>query len=92
MFASETVETSVKSIQLPYENVFKNLKTVRRFAIDLGGSLAKLAYTATVQRKTSRVLEDDKRSTLTGVQESGTPYNETPTRMSERYCFIFREW
>ncbi|KAH3813869.1 4'-phosphopantetheine phosphatase-like isoform X2 [Dreissena polymorpha] len=60
MFASETVETRVKSIQLPDENVFKNLKTARRFAIDIGGSLAKLAYTATVQRKTSRVLEDDK--------------------------------
>ncbi|KAL4220369.1 Pantothenate kinase 4 [Mactra antiquata] len=53
-----TAKSYARSINLPTENAFKNLQTARRFAIDVGGSLAKLAYTATVHRKTSLVSEE----------------------------------
>jgi len=49
-----------KSIELPTDQIFKNLKNAKRFAIDIGGSLAKLAYYSTVTRKKSTVVEPGK--------------------------------
>ncbi|XP_033759357.1 4'-phosphopantetheine phosphatase-like isoform X1 [Pecten maximus] len=46
------------SISLPDEQVFRNLKNAKHFAIDIGGSLAKLAYSSTLQRRTSLVSEE----------------------------------
>ncbi|KAL5005498.1 hypothetical protein ScPMuIL_018954 [Solemya velum] len=47
-----------KSIELPPEDVFRNLKNASRFAIDIGGSLAKLAYCSTIHRRTSTVSDE----------------------------------
>ncbi|XP_052782702.1 4'-phosphopantetheine phosphatase-like [Mya arenaria] len=66
-----TEQSYATSIRLPDENAFRNLNTARRFAIDIGGSLAKLAYTATVQRKTSMVSEDS--------EEDGSIYQVSDT-------------
>ncbi|KAK3589702.1 hypothetical protein CHS0354_015215 [Potamilus streckersoni] len=64
-----TDESYAKSIELPTELQFRNLKTARSFAIDIGGSLAKLAYCSTVQRRTSLVLEEP------GQTEDGSIYH-----------------
>ncbi|XP_078695396.1 4'-phosphopantetheine phosphatase-like isoform X1 [Branchiostoma floridae x Branchiostoma belcheri] len=39
-----------RSISLPPDEVFRNLRNAKRFAMDIGGSLAKLAYYSTVER------------------------------------------
>ncbi|XP_004863847.1 pantothenate kinase 4 isoform X2 [Heterocephalus glaber] len=44
-----------KSITLPPDEVFRNLENAKRFAIDIGGSLTKLAYYSTVQHKVAKV-------------------------------------
>uniref|UniRef100_A0ABI7Y9Z2 4'-phosphopantetheine phosphatase n=1 Tax=Felis catus TaxID=9685 RepID=A0ABI7Y9Z2_FELCA len=44
-----------KSITLPPDEIFRNLENAKRFAIDIGGSLTKLAYYSTVQHKVARV-------------------------------------
>ncbi|XP_022246842.1 pantothenate kinase 4-like isoform X1 [Limulus polyphemus] len=45
-------QTGARSIVLPEQNsVFRNLKNVKRFAIDIGGSLTKIAYYSTVSYK-----------------------------------------
>uniref|UniRef100_UPI00358F78F6 4'-phosphopantetheine phosphatase n=1 Tax=Myxine glutinosa TaxID=7769 RepID=UPI00358F78F6 len=43
------------SLRLPSGEIFRNLANAKRFAIDIGGSLTKLAYYATVQHKVARV-------------------------------------
>lgn len=50
--------SSCDFIELPSEDVFKNLKNARGFAIDIGGSLTKVAYCSNVQRKTSLVSDE----------------------------------
>lgn len=53
--ATSTTGTEVRrarSIQLPEQlAVFRNLKNAKRFAIDIGGSLTKIAYYSTVSHK-----------------------------------------
>uniref|UniRef100_A0A915ITW2 4'-phosphopantetheine phosphatase n=1 Tax=Romanomermis culicivorax TaxID=13658 RepID=A0A915ITW2_ROMCU len=44
-----------KSILLPFDQVFRNLRNAKRFAVDIGGSLVKLAYCSTVFKKTTLV-------------------------------------
>lgn len=58
-------------IELPSEDVFRNLKNARGFAIDIGGSLTKVAYCSNVQRKTSLVSDEfsDKTSDKCGIYE-----------------------
>ncbi|XP_025712586.1 4'-phosphopantetheine phosphatase isoform X2 [Callorhinus ursinus] len=48
-----------KSITLPPDEIFRNLENAKRFAIDIGGSLTKLAYYSTVQHKVARVRSFD---------------------------------
>ncbi|CAI9741639.1 4' [Octopus vulgaris] len=52
----ESVQT--KPIELPSEKVFKNLKNAQRIAIDIGGSLAKIAYCSLVHQKSFLVSEE----------------------------------
>ncbi|XP_071951157.1 4'-phosphopantetheine phosphatase-like [Antedon mediterranea] len=44
-------------ITLPPDQVFRNLKNAKRFAIDIGGSLCKLAYYSTLPTKQSHCSE-----------------------------------
>uniref|UniRef100_A0A672J6Y2 Pantothenate kinase 4 (inactive) n=1 Tax=Salarias fasciatus TaxID=181472 RepID=A0A672J6Y2_SALFA len=46
--------TMDKSITLPPDEIFRNLENAKRFAIDIGGSLTKLAYYSTVQHKVAK--------------------------------------
>jgi len=45
-----TSGTYARSIELPAEEIFRNLHNAKRFAIDIGGSLAKVAYLSEVRR------------------------------------------
>ncbi|XP_077583332.1 4'-phosphopantetheine phosphatase [Stigmatopora nigra] len=47
--------TMDKSITLPPDEIFRNLENAKCFAIDIGGSLTKLAYYSTVQHKVAKV-------------------------------------
>ncbi|XP_054866775.1 4'-phosphopantetheine phosphatase isoform X3 [Amphiprion ocellaris] len=51
--------TMDKSITLPPDEIFRNLENAKRFAIDIGGSLTKLAYYSTVQHKVAKVRSFD---------------------------------
>ncbi|XP_069933201.1 4'-phosphopantetheine phosphatase isoform X4 [Oryctolagus cuniculus] len=62
-----------KSITLPPDEIFRNLENAKRFAIDIGGSLTKLAYYSTVQHKVARVRSFDHSGKDTG-QEHEPPY------------------
>ncbi|XP_055984410.1 4'-phosphopantetheine phosphatase isoform X2 [Sorex fumeus] len=62
-----------KSITLPPDEIFRNLENAKRFAIDIGGSLTKLAYYSTVQHKVARVRSFD-RSGLDTEQDHEPPY------------------
>ncbi|KAK6178482.1 hypothetical protein SNE40_013268 [Patella caerulea] len=53
-----TAKSYARSIELPTETLFRNLKNAKQFAIDIGGSLAKLAYCSTIQRRTSMVFDE----------------------------------
>ncbi|XP_072100948.1 4'-phosphopantetheine phosphatase isoform X2 [Mobula birostris] len=48
-----------KSITLPPDEIFRNLENAKSFAIDIGGSLTKLAYYSTVQHKVAKVRSFD---------------------------------
>uniref|UniRef100_A0A671QY80 4'-phosphopantetheine phosphatase n=1 Tax=Sinocyclocheilus anshuiensis TaxID=1608454 RepID=A0A671QY80_9TELE len=48
-----------KSITLPPDEIFRNLENAKMFAIDIGGSLTKLAYYSTVQHKVAKVRSFD---------------------------------
>ncbi|KAK7089960.1 4'-phosphopantetheine phosphatase-like [Littorina saxatilis] len=47
-----------KSIDLPPEQFFRNLKNAKRFAIDIGGSLAKVSYSSDWQRRAPVVYDE----------------------------------
>uniref|UniRef100_A0A4W6EFL9 4'-phosphopantetheine phosphatase n=1 Tax=Lates calcarifer TaxID=8187 RepID=A0A4W6EFL9_LATCA len=53
--SSTSTHTMDKSITLPPDEIFRNLENAKRFAIDIGGSLTKLAYYSTVQHKVAKV-------------------------------------
>uniref|UniRef100_A0A8C5D4S2 4'-phosphopantetheine phosphatase n=1 Tax=Gouania willdenowi TaxID=441366 RepID=A0A8C5D4S2_GOUWI len=63
-----------KSITLPPDEIFRNLENAKRFAIDIGGSLTKLAYYSTVQHKVAKVRSFDTTAKLyeISVQEEVT--------------------
>ncbi|XP_077168900.1 4'-phosphopantetheine phosphatase isoform X2 [Paroedura picta] len=63
-----------KSITLPPDEIFRNLENAKRFAIDIGGSLAKLAYYSTVQHKVAKVRSFDHSGKDT---ENESPYEIT---------------
>uniref|UniRef100_A0A8C9WKR4 4'-phosphopantetheine phosphatase n=1 Tax=Scleropages formosus TaxID=113540 RepID=A0A8C9WKR4_SCLFO len=71
-----TRDSMDKSITLPPDEIFRNLENAKRFAIDIGGSLTKLAYYSTVQHKVAKVRSFDHTakdvSDLISVQEEIT--------------------
>lgn len=68
-------ESDTKSITLPQQDdVFRNLKNAKRFAIDIGGSLTKIAYYSTISYKRALYSFDEMKS-----EES----NDTNKRISE---------
>ncbi|XP_016302713.1 4'-phosphopantetheine phosphatase isoform X1 [Sinocyclocheilus anshuiensis] len=58
-----------KSITLPPDEIFRNLENAKMFAIDIGGSLTKLAYYSTVQHKVAKVRSFD-HSAKVSLQET----------------------
>lgn len=62
-----------KSITLPPDEIFRNLENAKRFAIDIGGSLTKLAYYSTVQHKVAKVRSFD-HSGQDAEQDHESPY------------------
>ncbi|XP_036855656.2 4'-phosphopantetheine phosphatase isoform X2 [Manis javanica] len=62
-----------KSITLPPDEIFRNLENAKRFAIDIGGSLTKLAYYSTVQHKVAKVRSFD-HSSKDSEQDHEPPY------------------
>ncbi|XP_048762639.1 4'-phosphopantetheine phosphatase-like isoform X2 [Ostrea edulis] len=52
-----TESSYARSINLPNEQIFRNLNNARCLAIDIGGSLAKLAYCSRIHRRMSQVLD-----------------------------------
>lgn len=64
-----------RSIQLPEQlAVFRNLKNAKRFAIDIGGSLTKIAYYSTVSHKRAVYNADfQKNGSCGGEHESAVP-------------------
>ncbi|XP_025079563.1 pantothenate kinase 4-like isoform X2 [Pomacea canaliculata] len=59
-----THQNYARSIELPKEQIFPNLKNAKRFAIDIGGSLAKVAYSADWHRRAPIVYDEP--DTVTG--------------------------
>lgn len=56
-------ESDTKSIALPQQDdVFRNLKNAKRFAIDIGGSLTKIAYYSTISYKRAHYSFDEKKT------------------------------
>uniref|UniRef100_A0A0B6ZFC8 Pantothenate kinase 4 n=1 Tax=Arion vulgaris TaxID=1028688 RepID=A0A0B6ZFC8_9EUPU len=47
-----------RSIDLPTEQLFPNIRNAKRFAIDVGGSLAKVAYSSLVKKKSTMVFDE----------------------------------
>uniref|UniRef100_A0A8D0AJD3 4'-phosphopantetheine phosphatase n=1 Tax=Sander lucioperca TaxID=283035 RepID=A0A8D0AJD3_SANLU len=64
--SSTSGHTMDKSITLPPDEIFRNLENAKRFAIDIGGSLTKLAYYSTVQHKVAKVRSFDHTTKATG--------------------------
>uniref|UniRef100_A0A8C7KUA3 4'-phosphopantetheine phosphatase n=1 Tax=Oncorhynchus kisutch TaxID=8019 RepID=A0A8C7KUA3_ONCKI len=75
-----------KSITLPPDEIFRNLENAKRFAIDIGGSLTKLAYYSTVQHKVAKVRSFDH----TAKETEGDPLYEISMQeeVSARLHFI----
>ncbi|XP_077987718.1 4'-phosphopantetheine phosphatase-like [Glandiceps talaboti] len=69
-----------RSIELPPDQIFRNLQNAKRFAIDIGGSLAKLAYYTTVTRKIAHFAERDQRENDSPLYEV-TEEEETRERL-----------
>uniref|UniRef100_A0A8C9VWL5 4'-phosphopantetheine phosphatase n=1 Tax=Scleropages formosus TaxID=113540 RepID=A0A8C9VWL5_SCLFO len=67
-----TRDSMDKSITLPPDEIFRNLENAKRFAIDIGGSLTKLAYYSTVQHKVAKVRSFDH----TAKETEGDPLYE----------------
>uniref|UniRef100_A0A3P8WQ37 4'-phosphopantetheine phosphatase n=1 Tax=Cynoglossus semilaevis TaxID=244447 RepID=A0A3P8WQ37_CYNSE len=72
--SSTSSHTMDKSITLPPDEIFRNLENAKRFAIDIGGSLTKLAYYSTVQHKVAKVRSFEHHTELyeISVQEEVT--------------------
>ena len=50
--------SNIESIELPItEEIFKNLRNARRFGIDIGGSLVKIAYSSSFECKEANISE-----------------------------------
>uniref|UniRef100_A0A8D3B675 4'-phosphopantetheine phosphatase n=2 Tax=Scophthalmus maximus TaxID=52904 RepID=A0A8D3B675_SCOMX len=64
--SSSTTHTMDKSITLPPDEIFRNLENAKRFAIDIGGSLTKLAYYSTVQHKVAKVRSFEQNAEAAG--------------------------
>ncbi|XP_076453588.1 4'-phosphopantetheine phosphatase-like [Babylonia areolata] len=59
-----------RSIDLPPDQIFRNLKNAKRFAIDIGGSLAKVAYSSDWQRRAPLVYDEpDSEGTIYSISE-----------------------
>ncbi|XP_067943984.1 4'-phosphopantetheine phosphatase-like [Watersipora subatra] len=58
---------TVKSLELPA--ILSNVKQARRFAIDIGGSLAKLAYSSSCKKKATIVSENPAHQSIYKVTE-----------------------
>jgi len=55
---SSSDSTSNDIIELPIsEEVFKHLQNARRFGMDIGGSLVKIAYSSSFERKEASLSE-----------------------------------
>uniref|UniRef100_A0A9J7XY40 4'-phosphopantetheine phosphatase n=1 Tax=Cyprinus carpio carpio TaxID=630221 RepID=A0A9J7XY40_CYPCA len=65
-----------KSITLPPDEIFRNLENAKRFAIDIGGSLTKLAYYSTVQHKVAKVRSFDHSAKVSLQETDGDPLYE----------------
>ncbi|XP_016414679.1 pantothenate kinase 4-like isoform X1 [Sinocyclocheilus rhinocerous] len=65
-----------KSITLPPDEIFRNLENAKRFAIDIGGSLTKLAYYSTVQHKVAKVRSFDHSAKVSLQETEGDPLYE----------------
>ncbi|NP_001315316.1 4'-phosphopantetheine phosphatase [Danio rerio] len=65
-----------KSIILPPDEIFRNLENAKRFAIDIGGSLTKLAYYSTVQHKVAKVRSFDHSAKVSFQETDGDPLYE----------------
>ncbi|XP_058530353.1 4'-phosphopantetheine phosphatase [Ochotona princeps] len=77
-----------KSITLPPDEIFRNLENAKRFAIDIGGSLTKLAYYSTVQHKVARVRSFD-HSGKDAEREHEPPYEvSVQEEVSARLHFV----
>nr|KAF6507034.1 pantothenate kinase 4 (inactive) [Rousettus aegyptiacus] len=77
-----------KSITLPPDGIFRNLENAKRFAIDIGGSLTKLAYYSTVQHKVAKVRSFDHSGTDT-EQDHESPYEvSVQEEVSARLHFV----
>lgn len=51
-------ENGIPSIELPLtEHTFKNISNAKRIAMDIGGSLAKIAYSSSYECKTAKFSE-----------------------------------
>uniref|UniRef100_A0A6Q2YAV8 Uncharacterized protein n=1 Tax=Esox lucius TaxID=8010 RepID=A0A6Q2YAV8_ESOLU len=75
-FIDRSSHSMDKSITLPADEIFRNLENAKRFAIDIGGSLTKLAYYSTVQHKVAKVRSFDHTAKV-GVNETeGEPLYE----------------
>lgn len=66
-----------KSIVLPCDQIFRNLKNAKRFAIDIGGSLAKLAYCSSVTKRTALLSASDDECGGPNGSRSTSIYNVT---------------
>ncbi|XP_026076559.1 pantothenate kinase 4-like isoform X1 [Carassius auratus] len=65
-----------KSITLPPDEIFRNLENAKRFAIDIGGSLTKLAYYSTVQHQVAKVRSFDHSAKVSLQETDGDPLYE----------------
>lgn len=63
-------KTGARSLQLPDQlAVFRNLKNAKRFAIDIGGSLTKIAYYSTVSHKRAVYNADFQKNGSSGPEQ-----------------------
>ncbi|KAG1697217.1 Pantothenate kinase 4 [Nymphon striatum] len=67
----------ITSIALPEtDNIFRGLKNAKRFAIDIGGSLTKLAYYSTVSYKRTRLYSVEECAGLSGEEDACSEIEE----------------
>ncbi|CAD5113104.1 DgyrCDS2294 [Dimorphilus gyrociliatus] len=77
-----------KSIELPPEVIFKNIQYAKSFALDIGGSLTKLAYCAKIPSKSqSDHLSHDKNDHTVSVSQKSS-FDNSSRCLGERLHFI----